>query len=488
MDYGAAEPGKAWLLRFFHWKFGVGTMKKKGLICFVLVLFLFAWIVGAESQTPKKYKATWSSLNTRVCPEWFAGAKFGIFVVWGPYSVPAYRPGKGYAEWIGHPGRGWMDSEFIKKTYGEDIRYEDFGRMLRAELFDANGWADLFARSGAKYVVFTAKYHDGFCMWPTEYSRTINTDKWDAGDIGPKRDVVGQLTEAVRARGLRMGLYWSLAEWFHPLCCNGSKDIWHCEEPERYAKEHMFVQFKEMVMRYKPSLIFGDGDWVPTEKTKTQDLLAWLYNESPVKDYVVINDRFGICKKDWGKIGDYYCTEYGQGFNQKQGKPWEENRGMGTSYGYNRMEDIDDYKSSKELVHFLIEVVSKGGNLLLDVGPTGDGRIPVIMQERLIQIGRWLKVNGEAIYGTKRYNWDFYREDFVRYTSKNGRVYAICLEWPGKELVLKKPVFKNVQRIRLLGYSGEVSWSLQENGLKIDVPQLCIDELPCRYAWTFSVE
>ncbi|MHC4646192.1 MAG: alpha-L-fucosidase, partial [Planctomycetota bacterium] len=382
-----------------------------------------------------KYEANWESLNSRPCPEWFPKAKFGIFVVWGPYSVPAYRPNKGYAEWIGHPGRGWMKDEFIRKTYGENVTYEDFGRMFKAELFDPNQWAEIFARSGARYVVLTAKYHDGFCLWPTEYAKTRNTDKWHSGAIGPKRDLVGELTAAVRARGMKMGLYWSLAEWFHPLCCDGQKDIYYCADPQRYAREHMFPQFKEMVNRYKPSLIFGDGDWVPPEKTKTPELVAWLYNQSPVRDEVVINDRFGLCKRDWAKVGDYYCTEYGAGFNDRTGKPWEENRGMGTSYGYNRMEGIDQYKSGAELVHFLIDMVSKGGNLLLDVGPTADGRIPVIMQERLGQIGDWLRVNGEAIYDTHRWSWDFYGEGLIRYTARGDDLYAICLQWPGPELV-----------------------------------------------------
>lgn len=160
---------------------------------------------------------------------------------------------------------------------------------------------------------------------------------------------------------------------------------------------------------------------------------------------------------------------------------------MGTSYGYNRMEDIDDYKSNTELIHFFIEMVSKGGNLLLDVGPTGDGRIPVIMQERLVEMGKWLKVNGEAIYGTRRWNWDFYKEGFVHYTAKGDDLYAICLKWPGKELVLKaaKPI-AGVE-VTMLGYTDKMKWRMQGGNLHIQVPQLTIDELPCLHAWTFKI-
>ena len=459
----------------------------KRLTCLMMVLCIILGTATECSSGPKKYQPTWDSLNTRPCPQWFPDAKFGIFVVWGPYSVPAYRSRKGYAEWIGHAGRGWMDDPFIRKTYGENITYEDFGRMFKAELFNPDDWADLFVRSGAKYVVLTAKYHDGFCLWPTEYAKTKNTDKWHSGVIGPKRDLVGELTDAVRRRNLKMGLYWSLAEWYHPLCCNDSRDIWHCENPQRYAAEHMFPQFKEMVTRYKPSLIFGDGDWVPTPRTKTQRLIVWLYNESPVRDEVVINDRFGICKKDWGKIGDYYCTEYGSGFNDRQDKPWEENRGMGTSYGYNRMETIDHYKSGAQLVHFLIEMVSKGGNLLLDVGPTADGRIPVIMQKRLVQIGDWLKVNGEAVYAARRWNWDFYKQGIVHYTAKGDDLYAICIEWPGKELVLEGPEPSAGANVSILGGPDNIPWRMKDGKLLIHVPQLTIDKLPCRHAWTFKI-
>ncbi len=459
----------------------------KTVVNLCLTAALAAPILLPAAGASGRYEADWDSLNARACPAWFPAAKFGIFVVWGPYSVPAYRPGRGYAEWIGHPGRGWMNDEFIRRTYGRNVKYEDFAEMFTAELFDPNAWAKLFARSGARYVVLTAKYHDGFCLWPTKYARTMNTDRWHAGVVGPKRDIVGELSRAVRAQGLRMGLYWSLAEWFHPLCCNGSKDIYHCRHPQRYAAEHMFPQFKEMVNRYRPSLIFGDGDWVPPEKTRTAELVAWLYNDSPVRDYVVINDRFGLCKRDWGKVGDYYCTEYGTGFDRPAKKPWEENRGMGTSYGYNRNEDIDDYKTAAELVHFLVEMVSKGGNLLLAVGPTADGRIPVIMQERLLQIGRWLKVNGPAIYDSRRYRTDLYREGFVRYTAKGDDVYAICLQWPGKKLALQavKPT-KNTT-VTMLGRPGELKYQTREGKLVIEVPQLTIDRLPCRYAWTFRI-
>ena len=187
-----------------------------------------------------------------------------------------------------------------------------------------------------------------------------------------------------------MGIYYSLYEWYNPLWLSDKK---------RYVAEHMFPQFKDAVTHLKPSIIFSDGEWdLPSADWRSTELLAWLFNESPVRDEVAIDDRWG--KDTRHKHGGYYTTEYTSGM-QQAAHPWEESRGMGYSYGYNRMETVDDYHSDRELLMMLLDIVARGGNLLLDIGPTADGRIPVVMEERLIQIGEFLKPNGEAIYGTQ---------------------------------------------------------------------------------------
>jgi alpha-L-fucosidase len=189
-----------------------------------------------------------------------------------------------------------------------------------------------------------------------------------------------------------MGFYYSLYEWYNPLWLSNK---------ERYVREHMFPQFKDVVTRYKPDIIFSDGEWeLPSEQWHSPELLAWLFNDSVAKENVVVDDRWG--KDTRHKHGSYYTTEYTAGLQTGE-HPWEESRGMGFSYGYNRAETLVDYHSPRELTLMLIDLVSRGGNLLLDIGPTADGRIPVIMEERLEEIGRWLKLNGEAIYGTR--NW-----------------------------------------------------------------------------------
>ena len=354
-----------------------------------------AAVQATATLPPARYEANWASLDKRPMPAWFLDAKFGVFIHWGVYSVPAWGAPKEYAEWYWRRVKSTgpkeaMWREFHAKQFGADFDYMDFAPQFRAELFDAKQWADLLVRSGAKYVVPTSKHHDGFALWPSaEASRTWGRP-WNSVEIGPKRDLMGELAEATRARGLKFGFYYSLYEWFNPL--------WLADRA-RYVDEHMTPQFKDVVTRYQPAIIFSDGEWdMPPAGWKSEELLAWLFNESPSRDEVVVNDRWG--KGARHKNGDYWTTEYAAGL-QDGAHPWEENRGMGHSYGLNRAERAEDYKSARELILVLVDLVSRGGNLLLNIGPAADGTIPPIMEERLLAIGDWLRVNGEAIYGTR---------------------------------------------------------------------------------------
>ena len=280
--------------------------------------------------------------------------------------------------------------DYHRQQYGADFDYKDFAPLFRAELFDADHWADVFLRSGAKYVVPTSKHHEGFALWPSREASATWGRPWNAVEIGPKRDLLGELSKAVRAKGLKMGFYYSLYEWYNPL--------WLTDKP-RYVAEHMFPQFKDVVTRYEPSIIFSDGEWdLTSAEWRSPELLAWLFNESTVKNEVVVNDRWG--KDSRHKHGGYWTTEYTPGMADTA-HPWEESRGMGFSYGYNRAERLEHYRTGRELVTVLVDIVSRGGNLLLDIGPDADGTIPVIMEQRLAEIGAWLAVNGEAIYGTR---------------------------------------------------------------------------------------
>jgi len=477
------------------------------------VLMAIAIVFMSSISNAVVYEPNWESLDKRPVPEWYLDAKFGIFIHWGVYAVPAWGPPKSYSEWYWHNISNKKDDnpwwQFHKKHYGENFEYKDFAPMFKAELFNPDQWADIFYRSGAKYVVITSKHHDGFCMWPSKQANLSWGRPWNSVDIGPKRDLLGELAEAVRKKpGMKFGFYYSLYEWFNPLWLKDRQD---------YVINHMHPQFKDVVTRYKPSIIFSDGEWdLTSSEWKSPELLAWLFNESPCKDEVVVDDRWG--KETRHKHGTYFTTEYGAGMKDAS-HPWEENRGMGYSYGYNRAETIDDYKSVRELIIMLVDLVSRGGNLLLDIGPTSDGRIPVIMQDRLIEIGNWLKVNGEAIYGTRHAGRDCqwsegirpkqgykeFQEEYnvmkqIGWTPKNGQavkqvfftkkqdtIYAITPGWPGKQLVIKNIKLSKDSKVSLLGVNRDIQFSINGDDLVIITPTLNSDELPCSYAFTFKI-
>jgi alpha-L-fucosidase len=346
----------------------------------------------------QKYEANWASLNKRGIPAWFNNAKFGIFIHWGVYAVPSYAvvgPG-GYSEWYWYNLRGTREGShdkvqaFHDKNFGK-VPYEQLESQFTASLYDPQQWANIFRRSGAKYVVLTSKHHEGYCLWDNKQANESWGHSWNAVTGTPKRDLLGDLTEAVRKEGLKMGFYYSLYEWFNPVIL---------KDKARYVKEVMTPQFKDLVTRYKPSVIFSDGEWDLSDTTwNSPALLAWLFNESPVKDEVAVDDRWGSNTRGKNNGATYLTSEYGSGM--QPGVVWEESQGIGQSYGYNRMETVDDYKKSSDLILMLVDSVSRGGNLLLDIGPTADGRIPVIMQQKLLDIGKWLELNGEAIYDSK---------------------------------------------------------------------------------------
>lgn len=355
---------------------------------------------------------SWENLDKREIPGWFEEARFGIFIHWGPYSVPAYRAVNeeqfgSYAEWYYASVYGEYRNSgdgFHKRVYSDDVEYRDFGKWFKAELFDPDYLAGLISDSGAKYAVLTTKHHDGYCMWPT---KNPHKALWNTGETGPMRDITGELGQALIKRGVEFGIYYSIIDWESVPShrCDGGyfipeKDVKkYGLSREVYLEEVLKTQLYELVNTYKPSVIYSDGgEWDLTEEeSHVRPFLSWLYNESPVKDKVVVNDRF--YKEMPGCHGDYYSTEYQDKEVEKH--PFEESRGVGKSYGYNRAERLCDYLTSKELISELVRVVTKGGNFLLNIGPMADGTIPVHEEERLREIGAWLKDCGEAVYGTK---------------------------------------------------------------------------------------
>jgi alpha-L-fucosidase len=316
-------------------------------------------------------------------------------------------------------------------------------------------------------------------------------------DIGPKRDLVGELTKAIRNEGLKMGLYYSIIEWESSWTHRTESGYYlpdHIVEKykiseDEYVDNHLIFQLKELVNTYEPTLLFSDGgEWDGTEDYwKTKEFLSWLYNKSSVKNEVVVNDRWA---KDMpGKHGDYFSSEYKDMKGTGIEHPWEESRGIGGSYGYNRAENIDDYNSSKELIHELIDIVSRGGNLLLNVGPSSDGRIPVIMQQRLVDIGTWLDINGTAIYETRPITRGTYKSsEDIRFTKNDNWLFVHCLEWPDKSFEISSIDYNDIKKIQLVGSDQKVNWEKSDKGIKILTPAISPVEFPNNYAWVFSIE
>lgn len=452
------------------------------------IFFLFSALLIMQFALAQKYQNNWESINSRPVPGWFEDVKFGIFIHWGVYSVPSWAPANAdigvyakYAEWYwkrinGNEAADKLFRAYHNKMYGEDFLYQDFAPEFKAEHFDPAQWAGVFKKAGAKYIVLTSKHHEGFTLWPSEQSWN-----WNSVDIGPHRDLCGDLTAAVKAAGLHMGFYYSLYEWYNPLYHNNL---------EKYVDDHMIPQMKDLVTRYKPDILWTDGEWDhPSEAWKSTDFLSWLYNESPVKETVCVNDRWG--KETRGKMGGYFTTEYDM-VHDKEGvgevdRPWEECRGIGTSFGYNRIEDLGNYMSSDALVDMLIEKVAGGGNLLLDIGPTADGRIPVIQQQRLLDMGSWLDINGEAIYETRK--WEGANNNpskTVFFTKKGNDLFVLCTKFPEKPIVING--ISKSGKVKMLGFEGLVKTKNSGGKLTISIPTINPAQNPSPFAWVFKIE
>ena len=409
------------------------------------------------------YEPNWRSLNSRPTPQWFKDAKFGIFIHWGLYSVPAWGPKGSYAEWYLN-GLNTGDTarlRYHEQNYGKDFLYRDFINLFNPINYDSDRWAELFKNAGAKYVVLTSKHHDGFCLWPNQQSRGYNSFDGIAG-----RDLLGELNKSVKEIGLRAGFYYSLYEWDHPD---------YPENLPKYVNNYMMPQLKDAVQRYSPDIIFSDGEWDRSSyEWKSEKFLAWLYNESNAPEDVVVNDRWG--GETRFQHGGYFSTEYDPSSDYIDEnfitRGWEECRGMGKSFGYNKNEDLDDYNTSTELIRLLVDIVSRGGNLLLNIGPKSDGSIPDLMVNRLSEIGEWLNQNGESIYGTT-VNRKF-SSGKVKFTLSKNRKYlfAFLNDFKSGELVIKDINAHGIDQVVHLGKNKKLNWRNKDDNLIIQIPDM----------------
>jgi alpha-L-fucosidase len=450
-------------------------------------------------MSEKTYKNNIESLKEHKFPEWFDDSKFGLMVCWGLYSVPAWAPLVGdidkivkeggwekmfennpYAEWYLNTMKidGSPTQKHHYKTYGKDFRYEQFAPIFNKaiEKWQPDKWAEIFKGSGARYIVLVTKHCDSFLPWPSNYPHPYKENYMGS------RDIVGELTDAVRAHDMIMGLYYCGGmDWtFSNKVVRTHYDVYSTIPQSKEYNKYINYHWRELIDKYKPSLLWGDIGW--PDDSDPLDLFAYYYNSVPDG---VINDRFAqlknIPKEESDVIinppsiyYDFRTPEYNT-FEDKSDYKWELCRGIGSSFGYNQNETDKHYMSVDNLVHLLADVVSKNGNLLLNVGPKADGTIPKLQEEHLIGLGRWLDINGDAIYGT--HPWSIAEGKTVegidvRFTQKPDTLYAILTQrkLDTGSVTIKSLKAKNNTKINLLGNNYKLRFQQVDRGLKIILP------------------
>jgi alpha-L-fucosidase len=434
------------------------------------------------AQENVKYEPTIASLDSHPLPQWYAGAKLGIFIHWGLYSVPGWAPlshpdhdfanldyikNNPYAEWYLNVLRvpGSPTQAYHREHYGANFGYYDFAPIFNQESkkWNPDVWAKVFHDAGARYIVLTTKHHEGFALWP---STTVNpTPSIPQKQLRAERDIVGELTASVRKEGMKMGLYYSGGyDWTFNAGPIEIPSDYETVKPESKAYgDYAFDQIHELIDRYHPAVLWNDIDWPKTGRPMQVE--ADYYNAVPDG---VVDDRFGI------KHTDFSSPEY-QKVEKIDLKKWEECRGLGQSFGYNRAEGEAETIAPAELISMLVDIVSKNGNLLLDVGPEADGTIPPVQMNRLNALGAWLKQNGEAIYDTVPWNRATGKTaegDELRFTRKGNDLYATILGTPkARTATIDGVAARTSMQVTLLGDAKPLNTKTANGNLQIVLPE-----------------
>lgn len=390
-----------------------------------------------------------------------------------PFDLPPEEafPKSPYVEWYQNSLaiEGSPVWEHHREVYG-DLGYDAFVRQFLANLagWSPDPWADLFALAGARYVVFVTKHHDGVVLWPSDVANPHRPD----GDWASTRDVVGELCRAVRARDMRFGAYYSGGlDWTFgglPMTDFASMiaAIPQSAEYLAYADAH----WRELIDRYRPSVLWNDIGY-----PAAADLPGLFADYWSVVPDGVVNNRFDFINQMNGSVhADFITPEYSTRA-PSSGRKWESTRGLGTSFGFNRFEPESSYMTATEIVHQLVDVVARGGNLLLNVGPAADGSVPWVQAERLLAVGWWLRTNGEALYGSSPWERPEGTTDEgvpVRFTTgEDGATYAVLLGAPsGRSLTIADLDPADGSDIRMLGFDDSLSWRRAGDGVRIELP------------------
>ena len=451
--------------------------------CLSLYVVLFLAPDGAFTQ--KVYLPTTASLATRPAPQWYSNAKLGIFIHWGLYSVPAWAtptttPDKvtdwpafyknnPYAEWYLNTLRipGSPTQQHHKEVYGADYDYYSFADSLsqKTRNWNADSWAQVFQDVGARYVVFTTKHSDGYVMYP---SRVVNPF-FESKSITSKRDFAGEIATAVRKKGLKFGVYYcSGLDWtfYRTPVTNLWPDLFESMPKSvaytAYADAHYF----ELIHRYKPDVLWNDVNF--PENGDLPGIFAEAIHANPD---VVMNDRW----RRSNELTHFTTPEYVIMDTITQQK-WETCRGIGYSFGYNQVETSKQLLSSEQLIRMLVDIVSKNGNLLINVGPKADGTIPENQLKPLIDLGKWMKNNGEGIYDTRAWikaSQVLDDKTELRFTRKGNMLYVFFLNTPGNGMVTIPGCHLQAgAKAVLVGEKEEaIPLTVGQNSVKLELPK-----------------
>lgn len=468
-----------------------------------------------ETIAKGPFQPEWESLKAHQNPEWFLDAKFGIYTHWGPVTVGAedaplggWKTGAAGAQWYGMSmyQTNSLVFPYHREKFGDQktVGYKDIIPQFKAAKFNAEEWADLFVLAGAKFAGPVAVHHDNFAMWDSQLTR------WNSRNLGPKRDVTGELEKAVRARGLKFittfhhGFAW---RYFEPAfqfdAADGrSADLYtEVHAPQAPASRHFqdmwLAMVNEVLHKYQPDLIWFDFEFSAVIQPEYQrKLFADAYNWAAQR-----NRTIGVCQKSRDIHKYTSIIDFERGREDKLVPyPWLTDTTVGDWFH----QRAAPYKSTASLVTTLVDIVSKNGCMLLNFGPAADGTIPLAARERLLGMGDWLRVNGEAIYGTRP--WKIYGEgptkqakaggfsenadrpftpQDIRFTTKGDALYAIALALPQSELKIASlaTAAGKIDSITLLGSDAKLAWKQEDDALSIQPAA----QWPCPHAVTFKI-